>query len=375
MLESIYILIFLHILSLGACYLRVAPARHIRHGSLWFAQILLTEWPLLPIAVFVGLSFSNLSFVFYALFFLYPLPRKARNEISAQKKIPWSQLLFNQLFPFRPPSGDSTQVPHLSITEVQDAHDHDLHHDLYSVPSAKALLIHLHGGAWKHGSSKQLSFVFRFFLRKNINVLSLNYPKLPDTDLLGLVNQVEKSVLQAASLFPDLPIYLYGRSAGGHLALHLTHKFPQLIKKTIALYPITDLESFYHQGSNSDILATRQLVETALRCEPNEAMEAVKSSLAKSLSPLHRLSSSSAPILLVHGENDPVVPIAQSDLYFRQAQTLQAPVSYLRLKIATHGFDALLGPAMTFFMNYLEEFLQEPELAPTNAALPAQNKQ
>ena len=374
MLESIYFLIFIHFISLAACYLRVAPARRLRYGSLWFAQILLTEWPLLPITVFAGLSFFNLGFLVYALFFLYPL---SRWEASFGKKIPWSQLLF----PFRPPTDDTSQVPDLSITEVQDDHSEELIHDLYTVPSAKALLIHLHGGAWKHGSSKQLSFIFRFFLRKDINVLSLNYPKLPDTDLRELVNQVEKSFMQASRLFPGLPVYVYGRSAGGHLALYLAHKFPEIVSKTIALYPITDLESFYHQGSNSDILATKQLIETALRCEPSEAMEAVKRPLAKSLSPFHALSSSSRPTLIVHGENDPVVPIAQSDLYFKQAQAIQAPVTYLRLKIATHGFDALLGPAMTYFMLYLEDFLSEPvslemePSVPTKASLPARNKQ
>jgi dipeptidyl aminopeptidase/acylaminoacyl peptidase len=74
-----------------------------------------------------------------------------------------------------------------------------------------------------------------------------------------------------------------------------------------------------------------------------------------SKSPAKYAASIRAPILLVHGVNDTIVPIEQSDVMARALQTLGKPVQYVKLDGDDHGI--LRTATRTRMLSELEKFL------------------
>ncbi|MBV8851751.1 MAG: prolyl oligopeptidase family serine peptidase, partial [Sinobacteraceae bacterium] len=60
--------------------------------------------------------------------------------------------------------------------------------------------------------------------------------------------------------------------------------------------------------------------------------------LYESRSPLNHLQGFSAPLLVLQGEDDPVVPPAQSERIVAALRSRQIPVAYLLFPGETHGF-------------------------------------
>ena len=58
-----------------------------------------------------------------------------------------------------------------------------------------------------------------------------------------------------------------------------------------------------------------------------------------SASPVHYISPSAAPHLLVHGDKDDVVPFAQSEILERALKAANVPVGLIRVPGAGHGFE------------------------------------
>ena len=131
---------------------------------------------------------------------------------------------------------------------------------------------------------------------------------------------------------------VYGGSAGGHLSLILgttadkgnaASRDPVLresshVAAVVAYYPPTDIRPWV-----TDKTSRYYQNYPALQFDPK---------LADACSPLLQVSSGDSPTLLIHGDQDKLVPIAHSENILREFQKHKVVAKLLTIKDAAHGF-------------------------------------
>jgi len=146
-----------------------------------------------------------------------------------------------------------------------------VHYEYYSAgdegnrSTDKALLVFVHGGAWKSGDSRshyQMPFL-AYLVRNGIDVISCNYRKTawpdPLSDVVETFRQIERT-------YPGRRIIFCGASAGGHLATlaYYYNRFPARRRKQhrlLLFYPALDVynDLQFHQpillGRRSTLLS------------------------------------------------------------------------------------------------------------------------
>jgi acetyl esterase/lipase len=65
-----------------------------------------------------------------------------------------------------------------------------------------------------------------------------------------------------------------------------------------------------------------------------------KAGVARAASPTTYINRGDAPTLIVHGDEDPLVPISQSELFYQDLKKAGVDATYVRVKGAGHGFPA-----------------------------------
>lgn len=146
---------------------------------------------------------------------------------------------------------------------------------------------------------------------------------------------------------------VWGGSAGGHLslmtALGKDEDFlgePTLSEiglnfKCVASYfPLTSLV-------NPDVLTGSKFEDPEVLRHVLDGLFSEKPELARLLSPVEYLSETSPPILLLHGEDDPILSIKNSTHMMDVAKEKGANVELLNVKNAKHSFQGKkISPTM-----------------------------
>lgn len=124
--------------------------------------------------------------------------------------------------------------------------------------------------------------------------------------------------LVSASIADPARIGVAGRSYGGYLTLAALAWYPDLFAVGVDVCGISDFATFY--ANTEPWIAT---AATSKYGDPD-----ADAALLRELSPLHRVDSIAAPLLVVHGAHDTNVPLGQA----------QQVVDALRERGASPGF-------------------------------------
>lgn len=110
----------------------------------------------------------------------------------------------------------------------------------------KARIIYLHGGGLLYGSNQDLPLThLEQFTQAGLQIISINYPLAPQAQLEEIMQSILTSLKTLQNRFADeLPYFLFGRSAGGYLALLTAAKLSQ---QTEIIQP-KGVISFYGYG-------------------------------------------------------------------------------------------------------------------------------
>ncbi len=204
-----------------------------------------------------------------------------------------------------------------------------------------------HGGGWAGGDRSDWYELSRFIASFGYVSATADYRLskdgacFPDAihDAAAAVRFLRKNATQY-QLDPDR-IAAGGDSAGGHLALMIAlandreilgsdpDGVPCTVSAVIDVYGPTDLPPLYE--SNGPLV--RPLLERFLRCKPDEDPRAYAAA-----SPLTHLRSNAPPILIIHGEDDDVVPFAQAQSLYDRCCQVGTPVYLARVPGAGHGW-------------------------------------
>lgn len=218
-------------------------------------------------------------------------------------------------------------------------------------PKGTPVVFFLHGGGWRHGSRYLSSGDVKFFSDNGIAVAAVTYRFAENNgntiadcvaDCFDAARYLSKRAGEYG-LNPDC-FLAYGHSAGGHLTLMMLLADPDQFKGADELAdakfkfvggvadapPCTfvDLEAWPTGWGKSD-----ENYAGAFGGARDQTRE-----LARKVSPYYWLKKESPRTLIIHGQDDPVVPFQQSLLLEKKAKELGADVTLFGIPNADHAY-------------------------------------
>jgi len=236
-------------------------------------------------------------------------------------------------------------------------------------------VIVIHGGAWRSGDKRQLRMLAETFARRGYVAAAINYRLAPQWSYPAQLDDCQRAVRWLRKKAKEFRIDpnrfgAAGASAGGHLSLLLgtretrDESDPELkgisskVQCVLSIFGPTDFtDERYIQASRNSVLG-KALIEFVGK-PYDEAPD-----LWKEISPLHHLSPDDAPTFIIHGDQDPLVPLAQSEKFAEGCKKLGIPVRLVVIKGMGHGpttpeqrqqFLSALNDALTFFDRHLKQ--------------------
>lgn len=225
-----------------------------------------------------------------------------------------------------------------------------------------AAVLWLQSGGWYSGwaDPQKLAGASKHFLEKGLTVLIVRHgsaPRFAVPDAIADVRRCVRFVRMTSAAYGIDPkrLGVFGGSAGGHLTLMLATtgddgdpqakeevlKHGSRIAAGVALYPPTDL-----RGWTTD---PPEEIRKRPTLKPPLTFEAAKEA---DCSPLLQVTPDDAPVLMIHGDKDLLVPIKHSTDILAAFEKEKVPSKLVTIEGAAHGFSAeqniqTVVPAMT----------------------------
>jgi dipeptidyl aminopeptidase/acylaminoacyl peptidase len=134
--------------------------------------------------------------------------------------------------------------------------------------------------------------------------------------------------LAARSDIDAARIAVMGQSYGGFMVLAAITHYPELWAAAINYYGVSDYAGFFRETSPYRI--GHRAAEYG---DP-----ATSGNFFRSFAPVHRAGAIATPLLVLHGNRDPRVPIGESDRMVDAMRRAGKPVDYVLFDHAGHGF-------------------------------------
>jgi acetyl esterase/lipase len=247
---------------------------------------------------------------------------------------------------------DETRAPKvLRDVEYARAGEHALKLDLH-LPSGKIrspLIVWIHGGAWRSGSKKDVPI--QILTAEGYAIASVNYRLSTEARFPAQVHDIKAAIrfLRAHGGDWKLPakIVIAGDSAGAHLAalVGVSNGNTDLegavgedraqnsnVQGIISFYGAANLTTILQQSTPHGLNVRVPALELLLGAQPTNTVE-----LARLASPVFHVDSHDPPLLLLHGDQDPQMPINQSLELLGAYQKVKAPVQFEVVHGAAHG--------------------------------------
>lgn len=212
-------------------------------------------------------------------------------------------------------------------------------------------VIQVHGGGWFAGSRYEQGIpLLNHLAQIGWTGFNIDYRLSPAATFPDQIIDVKRAIAwvrdNAGELRVDPEmICITGGSAGGHLTAlaGLTENAPEYqpgfedADTSLAaavpfygLYDLTNASGFYYPGMRDWVL--EKVVLKRRWADDPEAF--------RSASPSFRVHADAPPFLVIHGERDTLVPVADArDFVARLGSVSKQPVRYVELPAAEHAFD------------------------------------
>jgi acetyl esterase/lipase len=207
-------------------------------------------------------------------------------------------------------------------------------------------VVYVHGGGWIQGDKAQAVGLARGMTSQGYLVASINYRLYPSARYPAMIHDVKcaiRSLRANAGQYNLDPnrIAALGISAGGHLVglvgtsdqnagLEVGEYLDQSsrVQAVVAMAPVTDLTRSF---PNANVELMRQV-----GFDEDNIVEA---------SPITHVTEDDPPFLLIHGDQDEVVPLEQSQLMYDRLVQTNIPAQLVIVRNARHSMTAPDGSA------------------------------
>ncbi|HSC15989.1 MAG TPA: alpha/beta hydrolase [Gammaproteobacteria bacterium] len=257
------------------------------------------------------------------------------------------------------PDAATSAPSQADLTYATSASGEPLRLDLY-LPAATGapLLVWVHGGAWENGNKSAMPLAP--FVERGFAVASLDFSPASKAQFPGQVHEIKAGIrfLRAEARrygYDARRIGILGASSGAHLAalvgtsnghgelegaLGEHRDQPSAVQAIVSYFPATNLTTILAQSTPFGLNIREPALKRLLGAPPKEA-----ESLAKLASPVFQVDRSDPPLLLLHGDQDPQMPINQSHELEGVYEQHGLEVGFIVVHGAAHGGDAFYSPA------------------------------
>ena len=232
--------------------------------------------------------------------------------------------------------------------------------DLHKPSSATGapLLVFLHGGGWEAGSKAQMPLAA--IVERGYVVASLDFRPASKAPFPGQVHEIKAAIryLRANAGrygYDARRIGILGSSSGGHLAalVGTTNGNAELegalgahtsessaVQAVVSYFGASNLTTILTQSTPFGLGVREPALKRLLGALPKENEAA-----AKLASPVFHVDRTDPPLFLLHGDQDPQMPINQSHELEGAYEQHGLDVSFIVVHGAAHGGDAFYSPA------------------------------
>jgi len=251
------------------------------------------------------------------------------------------------------PSADAyRRIDDIQYAEVDG---HRLLLDLYLPKDVEnpPLVVWVHGGAWRRGSKTNMPLAD--LVKNGIAVASVDYRLSTVARFPAQIHDCKAAIRflrgnTTKYCFNGERIGIAGSSAGGHLAalIGVTNNFKELegdigdyddqsssVQAIADYFGPTNFMTILQQSTPHGLSVRVPALELLLGDGPE-----AKPELACLASPVFHIDADDPPLLLIHGDQDPQVPINQSHELYGKYKEHQLPVRFEVVHGGAHGGDA-----------------------------------
>jgi acetyl esterase/lipase len=278
--------------------------------------------------------------------------------------------LFAQQLPEPVESDKFTLASAISYAEVDGF---DLKLDLYMPNDVvqPPLLVWVHGGAWQRGSRADVNTTA--LVEQGFAMASVDFRNSGDAIFPAQIHDIKAAIrfLRASASaygYDATRIGILGRSSGGHLTalVGVSNGHAELegqvgehldqssnVQVVVSYFGASNLNSILGQSTEYGRGMRAPAIEQLLGGSVEGRTE-----LASLASPIAHVDRADPPLLLLHGDQDPQMPINQSHELHGSYKHLGLPVHFEVVHGAAHGGDAFFdAPRTAIVSSFLREHL------------------
>jgi dipeptidyl aminopeptidase/acylaminoacyl peptidase len=207
-------------------------------------------------------------------------------------------------------------------------------------PAGRPALCWVHGGP-ESQFRPQMAPVIQYLCAQGITVAAPNvrgstgygrtYHHLDDVELrLDSVSDLA-ALARALGAGAGTPVGVMGGSYGGYMTMAAITEHPELWACAVNIVGIVNFVTFLERTG-----AYRR----ALREAEYGSLEHDRAFL-ESISPIRKIERIACPLMVIHGANDPRVPVGEAEQVVAALRAREAPVEYLRYEDEGHGITRL----------------------------------
>jgi acetyl esterase/lipase len=260
--------------------------------------------------------------------------------------------------------------PTYSDIEYAVVGKHRLRLDIYQPTATQKppLIVWVHGGAWRAGSRN--SVPIRELVGHGFTIASVDYRLSPVAKFPAQVHDIKAAIrfLRANAeeyKFDTREIFIAGASAGGHLAalVGVTNGVKELegnvgehlgessdVQRIVSFYGASNLQTILSQSTPHGLSVRKPALDLLLGGQPDAEPER-----ARLASPVAHVDRTDPPLLLIHGDQDPQMPINQAHELHGRYKAFGLPIQFEVVHGAAHGGRGFYESEM---LNRVAEYLK-----------------
>lgn len=245
----------------------------------------------------------------------------------------------------------SLQAETITGIEFATVDGHSLKLDLHRPYREKPpLVVYVHGGAWRAGSREDVPLLG--LMEHGFAIASVDYRLSTEARFPAQIQDIKAAVRFLRARAGELKVEttrmaIVGSSAGGHLAAltgvtnghaEFEGRVGNLLDQSshvdaiVSFYGASNLQSILGQSTEFGLGVRVPALKLLLGDVPEK-----QPGLAKLASPVAHLDAQDPSLLLIHGDADPQMPLAQSVEFHEACKKRDVPVELVILPGAKHG--------------------------------------
>lgn len=221
-------------------------------------------------------------------------------------------------------------------------------------------IVYMVSGGWVSGYSPNTPLGYASFLERGYTVFSVRHgcqPKFIIPEITQDIHRAIRFIRHNAARWSVNPekLGICGGSAGGHLSLTMgVHGGPgdpnakdpidresSAIQAIACFYPPTDFLNYGKEGEDAVGVGTLKNYKGAFGAEADT--EEGRQRLGREVSPIYHITSKLPPTYIIHGDQDFLVPLQQSESFLAKAKEAGVETKLTVKPGVAHGWPTQLA--------------------------------